>query len=385
MSMRASTLLLIASFSESVIKFRGPLIAGLLESGFRVHVAAPGLGPDSPVAQRLTEMGVAIHDIPMSRAGTSAWADLQLVVRLVRLMRLVRPECTLAYTIKPVVYGTIAAWLSRVPKRFALITGLGYAFTGAREGLLTRIVMRLYALAMRRASKVFFQNPDDERQFREMGLLPPQIPSVVVNGSGVDVASYIVQPLPACAPIFLMIGRLLGDKGVREYAHAAQRIRSVNPDVRFRLVGWIDSNPDAIAQPELDRWIADGTLEFLGKLDDVRPAIAGSTVYVLPSYREGTPRTVLEAMAMGRPIITTDAPGCRETVIDGENGYLIPVRSVDALVAAMQNFIDNPGLAARMGQRSREMAEDKYDVHKVNAVMLREMGITPLDTKGATA
>lgn len=380
MGKRGSTLLLIASFSESIIKFRGPLIAGLLESGFRVHVAAPGLEPDSPVALRLAEMGVAMHDIPMSRAGTSALADARLVLTLANLMRSVRPEYTLAYTIKPVVYGTIAAWLAQVPRRFALITGLGYAFTGARKGLLTRIVMRLYALALKRASKVFFQNPDDERQFREMGLLPIGIPSVVVNGSGVDLASYTVQPLPAGAPIFLMIGRLLGDKGVREYAQAAQRIRAVNADVRFRLVGWIDSNPDAITQSELDAWISDGTLEFLGKLDDVRLAIAESTVYVLPSYREGTPRTVLEAMAMGRPIITTDAPGCRETMIDGENGYLGPVKSVDALVAAMQRFIDNPDLAARMGQRSRQIAEDKYDVHKVNAVMLREMGITGSDT-----
>ena len=173
-----------------------------------------------------------------------------------------------------------------------------------------------------------------------------------------------------------MIARLLGDKGVREYAKAAREIRSSNPGIRFGLVGWVDENPDAISKDELHIWVEEGAIEYLGRLDDVRSAIADSTVYVLPSYREGTPRTVLEAMAMGRPIITTDAPGCRETVVEGENGYLVPVKSVDALVGAMQKFVDDPDLAARMGRRSRQIAEEKYDVHKVNAVMLREMGIT---------
>ena len=172
-----------------------------------------------------------------------------------------------------------------------------------------------------------------------------------------------------------MIARLLGDKGVREYAKAASQIRTQYPNTEFGLVGWLDENPDAISKTELDDWVADGSITYHGRLDDVRPTIAESSVYVLPSYREGTPRTVLEAMAMGRPIITTDAPGCRETVIDGENGFLVEVKSVDALVKAMQRFVDEPELANRMGKRSREIAEEKYDVHKVNAVMLREMGI----------
>jgi len=192
----------------------------------------------------------------------------------------------------------------------------------------------------------------------------------------VDISEYQVTPLPGEGSRFLMIARLLGDKGVREYVSAARIVRSSNPNARFGLVGWIDENPNAIAQSELNGWIEEGGIEFHGRLEDVRPAIAKSSVYVLPSYREGTPRTVLEAMAMGRPIITTDAPGCRETVINGENGYLVPVKSVDDLVEAMQRFMDDPDLAETMGRRSREIAEDKYDVHKVNAVMLREMGIT---------
>jgi glycosyltransferase involved in cell wall biosynthesis len=215
---------------------------------------------------------------------------------------------------------------------------------------------------------VFFQNPDDEALFRQLDLLP------VDNPSCVDVADYLVVPLPENTS-FLLIARLLGDKGVREYAKAAKKVRQAHPQVSFKLVGWIDDNPDAIGQHELDEWVNSGTLEFLGKLADVRLAIAGSNVYVLPSYREGTPRTVLEAMAMGRPVITTDAPGCRETVVDGDNGFLVPVKSVDELAAAMIRFIENPELVAKMGQRSRQVAEQKYDVHRVNEFMLAEMGV----------
>ena len=161
----------------------------------------------------------------------------------------------------------------------------------------------------------------------------------------------------------------------RSYAQAAEQVRARHPRARFGLVGWIDDNPDAITQIELDRWVSAGTIEFLGRLEDVRPAIADCHVYVLPSYyREGIPRTLLEAMAMGRAIITTDAPGCRETVVDGENGFLVPVKSVSALVEAMERFIAEPTLAERMGRRSRQIAEEKYDVNEVNAHMLREMG-----------
>lgn len=374
--------LVIASYPDSILKFRGPLLEAMVASGWDVHIAAPAVDAMPGLREALASMGVALHDIPLSRTGTNPVADLGLVLALRRLMRELQPTVVLPYTIKPVIYGTIAAWMAGVPRRFALVTGLGYAFTGDRQGVVKRVVSSLYRFALGRTHKVFFQNPDDERLFRELGIAPAGIPSVVVNGSGVDVAAFPVTPLPGGDPVFLLIGRLLGDKGVREFAEAARQVKALHPEVRFRVVGWIDSNPDAIAQSELDAWVADGTLEFLGKLDDVRPAIAASTVYVLPSYREGTPRTVLEAMAMGRPIITTDAPGCRETVIDGDNGFLVPVQSVDALVDAMLKFIEDPTLAPRMGRRSRQIAEDKYDVHKVNAVMLREMGITRAATEG---
>jgi glycosyltransferase involved in cell wall biosynthesis len=369
-------ILLVAGFAESIIAFRGELIRTMRAQGHTVHVAAPGISAQLDVKEALAGMGVVVHEIPLVRTGTNPLADLRLVWRFVRLMRKHRFDVFLGYTVKPVIYGGLAAWLACVPHRFSLITGLGFAFTEAKRGVVARVVTWLYALAMARTHKVFFQNPDDEQLFRSQGILSAGVPSVVVNGSGVDIAAFAQQPLPGGAPVFLLMARLIGDKGVREYAAAAARIRQCNPEVRFLLAGRIDSNPEAIKQHELDGWIAAGDLEYLGHVADVRPLIAQATVYVLPSYyREGTPRTVLEAMAMGRPVITTNAPGCRETVVDGENGYLVPVRSVDALVQAMQRFVNDPSLAVRMAARSRRMAEEKYDVHKVNAVMLLEMGL----------
>ncbi len=375
--------LLIAGLAESLLNFRGPLIAALQASGLQVHVAAPDLPAGHANRLALEARNLAVHNIPMRRTGTNPLADLQTLWALWRLMRRVRPQLVLGYTIKPVIYGSLAAWLAGVPRRFALVTGLGYAFLGGEQvgprARLQALVQWLYAVALAHVHKVFFQNPDDLALFRQRGMLAAGAPACVVNGSGVDVTSFAVTPLPPAASVgairFLLIARLLGDKGVREYAQAAARVRAVHPQVQCALVGWIDSNPDAIDPEELDAWVAAGTVEFLGRLADVRPAIADCSVYVLPSYREGTPRTVLEAMAMGRAIITTDAPGCRETVTDGDNGFLVPVKSVDALEQAMLQFVNDPSLAPRMGLRSRQMAQDKYDVHKVNAVMLREMGI----------
>jgi len=369
--------LLIASFPESVITFRGHLIEALLEKGMTVHVAVPDLYADSPIYQWLVTKGVKIHVIPLARTGINPFKDIILLLALCRLMIKVRPLFVLSYTIKPVIYGSLAAWFTRVPHRYALITGLGYAFTGNVIGvrkLLNILIRRLYRFSLSHVHKVFFQNKDDEQLFKDLAIINSNQQSCVVNGSGVDLASFYPVPLPKKMQ-FLLIARLLGDKGVREYTAAAAVVKQKYPDVDFKLAGWIDSNPDAISQNELDEWVNSGVIDFLGRLDNVQSAIAASSVYVLPSYREGTPRTVLEAMAMGRAIITTDAPGCRETVINGENGFLIPVKSVESLVAAMQKFIDDESLIEKMGAVSREIAEDKYDVHKVNAVLLREMSV----------
>ncbi len=373
-------ILLVGSFSESLVTFRGPLLQVLRAAGHEVHAAAPDLLARQDVTNTLRSWNIHLHDAPIQRTGTNPIHDLRSLWALRGLMLRLRPDAVLTYTAKPVIYGSMAAALAGVPRRYALITGLGYAFTGKARGLrasIKSVLMGLYRLALGRCTRVFFQNPDDLGLFRQLGLLPSQVPATVVNGSGIDVESFNLALMPANQPLtFLLIARLLGDKGVREYAEAAQALRKLHPNIRCQLVGWIDGNPDAISQAELDGWVTSGDIEFLGRLSDVRPAIAGCHVYVLPSYREGTPRTVLEAMAMGRPIITTDAPGCRQTVTDGDNGFLVPVRSAQALQQAMLRFVESPDLLAGMGRRSREIAEDKFDVHKVNQVMMQEMGLT---------
>src|SRR5690554_3741475 len=371
--------LLIAGFADSLIAFRKPLIVALLDKGLTVHVAAPELSANPVVVAELNSLGVITHDIPIQRVGMNPIADLRALLALWQLMRRIKPRYVLGYTIKPVIYGTLAAWLARVPQRFALITGLGFAFMGEEDNQRSRVravVQGLYRTALRHCQTVFFQNPDDEALFRQLKIVSAHANTCVVNGSGVDVSQFEVAPFAEnAAPRFLLIARLLGDKGVREYAQAAEQVKQQYPDAQFDLVGWIDANPNTITQVELDQWVAAGTISFLGRLNDVRPAIQDCSVYVLPSYREGTPRTVLEAMAMGRAVITTDAPGCRETVVDGDNGFLIPVKDADALAQAMLRFIEQPELITQMGQRSRVIAEEKYDVHKVNAQMLNRMNL----------
>jgi glycosyltransferase involved in cell wall biosynthesis len=370
----AMKVLLIAGLAESLTNFRGPLITALLARKAQVHVAAPNLEAENATHAKLLALGCHVHSISLARAGTNPLADLRTLVSLLGVMRKVRPDLVLAYTIKPVIYGMLAARITGVTKRFALITGLGYAFQGGATGRLQQLVQRLYKLALKSADKVFFQNPDDQALFKELGLLNG-VASVVVNGSGVDLSHYAAQPMSSNMPTFLMIARLLGDKGVREYAQAAMQLKAQNPTAVFQLAGWIDENPNAIAQQELEAWVSSGAIEYLGKLDDVRPSLAECNVFVLPSYREGTPRSVLEAMAIGRAIITTDAPGCRETVKQGVNGFLVPIKNTPALADAMQICINQPELVAKMAQSSLQIAVEKYDVNKVNKHMLSEMGL----------
>ena len=365
--------ILVASHPDSLINFRGPLIHALLSKNLEVHVAAPDIDADSLIRSNLESYGVNVHKIHMKRTGMNPISDLKTIFQLWILMKKIKPNYFLGYTHKPVIYGNLAAWMAGVNKQFALITGLGYTFQ-SKILWLNHLLQFLYRISMRKVEKVFFQNPDDESLFQNLGIIKTfENKSVVVNGSGVDLKKFNASPFPIKIQ-FLLIARLLGDKGIREYFKAAKAVREKRPDIKFGLVGWIDNHPDAISKQELDERIDAGDIFFYGRMDDVKPAISESSVYVLPSYREGTPRTVLEAMAMGRPIITTDAPGCKETVKDGINGYIVKVKSSQALVKAMFSFIEQPELIKSMGNNSRKIAEDKYDVDKVNKHMMSEMG-----------
>ncbi len=369
--------LMIAGFADDVIPFRGDLINALLARGLEVHLALPDLEKGSALEKIFIDKGLILHHVSMQRAGMNPIADLNTLLQLIRLINKVKPDIVFAYLIKCVIYGMIAATLLKVPRRFALITGLGYAFQGeGQRGLLQKLAQSLYALALKGAHKTFFQNNDDLALFYQLGILSKDASTFVVNGSGVNMEHYALTALPQGKPRFLTIARFLVDKGIREYAEAAKIVKDKYPEISFSVVGWLDENPSAIKQSEMDGWIADGTLNNIGRLKDVRPAIANCSIYVLPSYREGVPRSTLEAMSMGRGVVTTNAVGCKETVEEGENGFLVPVRSVKELADAMLKIIENPELVERFGKRSFEIVKEKYDVHKVNEVLLKEMDVS---------
>jgi glycosyltransferase involved in cell wall biosynthesis len=294
-------------------------------------------------------------------------------------MRAVKPDLLFAYMIKPVVYGLIAAKLAGVKRRAAMITGLGYAFTDSPgEDIVARwkrtavfVAARgAYALALRFADTVIFQNPDDKAQFAAMGLTRARQRVGLVNGSGVDLAHFAPAPKPDGPISFLMIARLLRDKGVYEYVEAARLVRRSHPEARFVLVGPFDPNPTAVKPAEVGAWVREGAIEYGGAVEDVRPHIAASHVFVLPSYREGCPRTVLEAMAMGRPVITTDVPGCRETVEDGVNGLLVPARDAGALGRALAKLAAESGKRDAMATFGLRLARRRFDRTAVAAMTL---------------
>lgn len=370
--------LIVAGLASSLRNFRGQLIKAMIARGHEVHVAAPELTADSETSNWLAEVGAKGHDVNLSRAGLSPAADIKSLIQLYILMRKIEPGIFIGYTIKPVIWGLLAARWARVPRRVGLITGLGYAFMETddikRRGV-QRLVHFLYRVALRKSTLVFFQNPDDVADFRALRILAKSQRVVLLHGSGVDIDHFEHVPMPAFPLRFLFVGRIIIDKGVREFVEAAKQVRVHHPNVRFEIAGGVDSNPTALSIDEIQGWVRDGHVHWHGTVSDVRPLIADSHVLILPSYREGTPRSVLEAMSMGRAVITTDVPGCRETIDAGRNGMLVTVRNVDALVRAIRAMIAAPDMVLGMGIVGREIAESKYDVHHVNAMMLSAMDL----------
>jgi glycosyltransferase involved in cell wall biosynthesis len=368
----------LAGLAESLLNFRGRLLEALAQTGLEVHVGAPELGCSRGITKQLAGLGYVTHSVAMARTGLNPFLDLFSLVSLFLKFVYLRPRHVLAYTAKPVIYGIIAAKLAGVQGRTALITGLGFSFenhTSALKKTVQFLVTHLYRVALSCATQVVFQNPDDRNLFVEMGLVAGDKTSLV-NGSGVPLDVFKECALPEMQEVhFLLVARLIRSKGIYEYVDAAKMVQSKYVNAKFHLVGFIDSNPSAISEADLSTWVADGTVVFHGELSDVRDVLAKCHVYVLPSYREGTPRSVLEAMATGRAIITTDVPGCRETVEEGINGYLVPPQNSAAIANACVNFLENPALIMSMGRKSRELAEQKYDVDKVNLAMLTCMGV----------
>jgi glycosyltransferase involved in cell wall biosynthesis len=367
-----ATVVIVSGLARSLVLFRGPLLRRMIELGHQVIAMAPEVEPPEGLPAP-----VRYRSLPLQRAGTDPVQDLRVIRSLARTFRELRPDVVLGYNVKPMVYALLAARLASVPRRYALVTGLGYLFLPdgtRRQRLVSAIARPLYRLALQSATAVFLQNPDDERDLRRSHLLPRGKTTVRVAGSGIDLQQFPRAPLPDSPPRYLFVGRLLRDKGVFEFVEAARQVKERLPDATFALLGALDPNPSSVQSHDLQRWQSEGVVEYLGTTDDVRPHLRAATVFVLPSYREGTPRSVLEAMATGRPIVTTDAPGCRETVIDGDGGFLVPVRSSEALARAMIRLAD-PALAARMGAQSHQRAREVFDVRQVVQTMLDAMAL----------
>ncbi len=363
------------NIGQSLVNFRGPLMRTMIDNGH--EVVAVGPEGDNDYAPALHELGVRYRTVPLERAGFNPFSDLRYMFALRRLMREERPHVFLGYTIKPVIYGNIAARLAGVPTSSAIITGLGYAFgqNGAKQRVLGAIIRFLYRAALSGAKVVFFQNPDDRKEFLARGFVDDNR-AVLVAGSGVDLSRFESSPPPPPPPAFLLIARLIREKGIDQFVDAARALKPKYPEARFQLLGPMDANPTAVSKAELAQWRSEGIIEYLGETTDVRPYLRNASVFVLPSYyREGTPRTALEALATGRPVVTTDAPGCRETVVDGKNGFLIEPRSSESLTAALERFLNEPELMERMGAASLELARTKYDVRLVNRAMLSSLGL----------
>ena len=368
-------ILVIAGYTPSLLNFRGPLLRRFQELGHEVAAASPD--PDPASVGELERQGIAHHRFPLERASLNPLQDRRTYRALRSLIEREAPDHVLAYTIKPVIWGCQAARAAGVPHIHALITGLGTAFQqgGMKQSLLGGLVGLLYRRALSGCERIFFQNPDDRQLFLERGLVDGSA-TALVDGSGIDLEHFAQQPVPDGGPHFLLVARLIEEKGIRLYAEAARRIRAEFPAARFRLVGFHEDPSRGIPAAEIEAWQAAGSVEYLGPSDDVRPHLADCSVYCLPTYyREGVPRSILEALAVGRAVITTDAPGCRETVIEGENGYLVQPRDVESLVGAMRKVCREPARITELGVASRRMAQERFDVRKVNDAICEGMGI----------
>lgn len=342
----------------NIYNFRSGLIKALVAHGYEVIA----ITPYDEYADRLKDLGCGHVSLPMDTNGTHPGRDLLLLARYFSLLRLLRPSAFLGYTVKPNVFGSIAAQALGIPV-INNIAGLGAAFIA--RNYLTKIVRALYKYSLKRSHRIFFQNADDQKLFIESGLVRSEI-SLLVPGSGIDLAQYVPSPPAALEQRgfrFLLVGRMLKDKGVEEFVGAARIVRQRFPAAQFQLLGFVDAgNSNAISSDRIMDWEEEGLVTYMGRTDDVRPFLSDADCVVLPSYREGVPRSLLEAAAMARPIIATDVVGCRDAVEDDVNGLLCEVRNADDLAEKMIRMIElTPQRRMAMGAAGRRKVEVEFD------------------------
>jgi glycosyltransferase involved in cell wall biosynthesis len=366
-------LLMVVNVDWFFLSHRLPIALGAKEAGHEVHIATTLTQSRS----ELEKYGFVVHPLNIDRSSTGIFGLFAVLISLIRIFWSVRPDVLHLVTIKPVLLGGIAARVSPVRNVVFAISGLGHVFlVNDFLGRLKRVLVKtLYTLALGIPNKrVIFQNADDIKEIRSLISLTPK-QAVLIPGSGVSLINYPATPLPDSEPVVLMASRLLWTKGVKEYILMCERLKQEGIAARFLLAGDADSgNPDSVSEADLSQWKASGSVELLGHSDRIADLMRQATVVVLPSYREGFPKVLIEAAACGRAVVTTDVPGCRDAIEDGLTGLLVPAKNVDALVHAVQRLIDDPALCASMGVAARMRAEQLFDIHQVVETHLKIYG-----------
>lgn len=372
--MNKKSMVLLSGSGDTVVWFRLEFLDKFLDQSFKVYVLAPDIRPE--LKKELDNRGIDLIFIKLERKGFNIINLFQSIAELIKIFRKIKPDLIFSYTHKAILAGSLAAKLSGFSNLYSLITGTGHLFDNKtyKEKLIKFSGSKLLKLGLKFNKIVFFQNPDDKKLFIDNKIINYK-KSRIVNGSGVNLKKFNIESLPS-SPIFLTMARLIKSKGIIEYAKSAKEVKKYYPDARFLLYGYPDDHPDSISEKDIiENWYEKYGVEYCGYSDDPKTAIRSCSIFVLLSHKEGTPRVVLEAMAMGRPIITTDAPGCRETVQNEVNGFLVPPFKYLEASNAMKKLL-NEDMRMEMGIKSREYCESKFDVNDVNSVLLSEMGLT---------
>lgn len=369
--------IILSNQARSMAIFWRALIAAMRKRNMLIVCCVP---PGDEVSDsELKSMGARVVHYSLDRKGLNPLRDARTFFELKNIFIKEKPDILFSATIKPVIYGCMAARRADVPRFFATITGLGYAFEADTplKKIINRVSRILYRASLKTAHGVFFQNQDDAGLFRESGILSPDANILFAAGTGVDTDWFAPRPFPQLPPagpvVFLLVARLLQAKGIEEFIEAARKLKKNYPLARFQILGPQEHGPGRLDMEIIRSASAEGIVEYLGEARDVRPFVANCHVAVLPSWREGTPTSLLEAMSMGRPLVASDAPGCREVVANGQNGWLAQCRNAPSLANMMEKFLlDNSSIAV-MGAKSRQIALEKFDAEKVAEGILNDM------------
>ena len=371
---------LLGNQARAMSNFWSVLIRTLIQKGHTVLCIVPAPSPqDDPAWEdALTALGATVMHYPLDRKGLNPAKDWRTLLALQQLCKKEAPDALFAFTIKPVIYGAFAAFLAGKPlkqNRFVMITGLGYMFEGDSfiKKILMRVACLLYRLAFSCVNTVFFQNNDDKTLFSNLAIIPSQTHVAMCKGTGVDITHFATNTPPPTPIKFLFVGRLIEAKGLRDLYQATKILKTKHPHVQVSILGPAESGLGSVPLSEVTQWQQEGIIEYLGETKDVRPYLEQASVVILPSWREGTPCSLMEAFSMGRAVIAANAPGSKEVVIDQENGFLVPVKDPTSLANAMEKFMINPPLAQTMGKAGQQLMHTEFSADVVANSIIQQM------------